>query len=72
MVNYRAIFSEIDSRGQRPQEFAVRGVEEIAMIGKIWDPSVGKVGSLGEARAPRPLFSMNFSAHAGCVAKKLN
>ncbi len=72
MINWREILSEIDSRGQRAQEFAVRVIEEIAMIGKIWDPSVGKGDSLGKARAPRPLFPMNFPSHAGCVTKKLN
>jgi hypothetical protein len=71
IVNWRAILSEVDSRRPRAQVFAVRAVVEIAMIGKVPNPSVEKVGSFGNVRAARPPLPMNFRSHAGCVTKSL-
>ena len=50
---------------------AVRDVVEIAMIGKVPNPSVEKVGPFGNVRAARPPLPMNFPSHVGCVTKNL-
>jgi len=71
IVNWRATPSEIDSRRRRAQVLAVRDVVEIAMIGKVPDPSVEKVGPSGNVRAARPPLPMNFPSHVGCVTKNL-
>ena len=51
--------------------FAVRDVGKIAMIGKVPDPSVEKVGPFSNVRAARPPLPMNFPSHVGCVTKNL-
>src|SRR3984893_7268093 len=55
IVNGRAIRSEIDSRRQGAQEFAGRLVAEIAIIGKIRDPTMPP----GSARPLRRFLAIN-------------